>query len=88
MIGIVPETISLEQGENAVWFSNAGILKVEFDANRCPFLSNIFQAPEGVQLESGPVRAGANPGSYRYRFFLNDLASGHGEVVVRGKPRE
>jgi hypothetical protein len=87
-VGIIPESVVLEPGEQAMWFSNAGTLKVEFDANRCPFSSNILQAPAGVQLQSGPARPGVNPGPYRYRFFLNDMASGHGEVIIRAKFRE
>jgi hypothetical protein len=85
LVGIVPEAVVLESGEQAIWFSNAGTLKVEFDANRTPFPSNIYQAPVGIQVESGPVRAGMNPGSYRYKFFLNDIAAGQGEIIVRGK---
>jgi hypothetical protein len=45
----------------------------------------VFQAPPGVRLRSGPVRAGTNPGSYRYRLSLNDVVVGHGEVQLRGK---
>jgi hypothetical protein len=85
LVGIVPEAVVLESGEQALWFSNAGTLRIEFDANRSPFSSNIFQAPTGIQVESGPVRAGMNPGSYRYKLFLNDMAVGHGEIIVRGK---
>jgi hypothetical protein len=85
LVGIVPEAVVLESGEQAMWFSNAGTLRIEFDANRSPFPSNILQAPAGIQLESGPVRAGMNPGSYRYKFFLNDIVAGYGEIIVRGK---
>jgi hypothetical protein len=85
LVGIVPEAVALESGEQAIWFSNAGTLRIEFDANRSPFSSNILQAPAGIQLESGPVRAGMNPGSYRYKLFLNDAAVGHGEIIVREK---
>jgi hypothetical protein len=85
LVGIVPEAVVLETGEQTIWFSNAGTLRIEFDANRSPFSSNILQAPAGIQVESGPVRAGMNPGSYRYKLFLNDAAVGHGEIIVRGR---
>jgi len=32
------------------WLSDAGNLRVEFDANRCPFSSNVFQVPAGMRL--------------------------------------
>lgn len=75
----------LESGDQAIWFSSASTLRVEFDANRCPFPSNIMQAPAGVQMESGPVRAGMPPGSYRYKLFMNDNAVGQGEIIVRAR---
>jgi len=85
LVGVVPETIVVDPGEQVVWYSNAGNLKVEFDAQRCPFASNVFQAPPGVRLSSGATRPGLNPGSYKYRLSLNDQVVGHGEVLVRGK---
>jgi hypothetical protein len=85
MVGLLPETIVIDPGEQVSWFSNAGNLKIEFDSQRCPFSSNVFQAPPGVRLSSGAARSGLNPGSYRYRLSLNDVVVGHGEVLLRGK---
>jgi hypothetical protein len=85
MVGLLPETIVIDAGEQVSWLSNAGNIKLEFDAQRCPFSSNVLQAPPGVRLSSGPARAGLNPGSYKYRLSLNDVVVGHGEVIVRGK---
>lgn len=85
LVGVLPEVIALDPGDQAVWFSNAGNIKIEFDPQRCPFNSNVFQAPAGVRLMSGTVRPGTNPGSYRYRLFLNEVIAAQGEVLVRGK---
>lgn len=85
LVGVIPEVVVLDTGDQAVWYSNAGNLKIEFDPQRCPFSSNIFQAPPGIRLASGPARAGLNPGSYRYRLLLNDVVVAHGEVLIRAK---
>jgi hypothetical protein len=85
MVGVLPEAIVIDPGEQVTWFSNAGNIKVEFDPQRSPFASNVFQAPPGVRLSSGPARPGLNPGSYRYRLSLNDVVVAHGEVLLRGK---
>ena len=85
MVGVLPESIVIDAGDQVVWFSNAGNIKIEFDAQRCPFSSNVLQAPPGVRLMSGPTRAGLNPGSYRYRLSLNDVVVAHGEVILRAK---
>jgi hypothetical protein len=85
MVGVLPEAIVIDPGEQVVWYSNAGNIKIEFDAQRCPFSSNILQAPPGVRLMSGPPHAGLNPGSYRYRLSLNDVVVAQGEVILRGK---
>ena len=85
MVGVLPEAIVIDPGDQVVWFSNAGNLKIEFDSQRSPFASNIFQAPPGVRLSSGASRPGLNPGSYRYRLSLNDVVVAHGEVILRGK---
>ncbi|HUJ31384.1 MAG TPA: hypothetical protein VLY23_08900 [Candidatus Acidoferrum sp.] len=85
VVGVIPEVIVLDPGDQVTWFSNAGNLKIEFDPQRCPFSSNVFQAPPGVRLLSGPPRAGLNPGSYKYRLSLNDAVIAHGEILVRGK---
>jgi hypothetical protein len=85
LVGVLPEVIAIDAGDQVVWFSNAGNIKVEFDPQRCPFASNVFQAPPGVRLSSGSARPGLNPGSYRYRLSLNDVIVAHGEVLLRGK---
>lgn len=85
MVGILPEVIALDPGDQAVWYSNAGSIKVEFDPQRSPFSSNVFQAPAGVRLMSGSARPGINPGSYKYRLFLNEAIVAQGEVLLRGK---
>ena len=85
MVGVLPEAIVLDPGDQVVWYSNAGNIKIEFDAQRCPFSSNVLQAPPEVRLASGALRAGMNPGSYRYRLSLNDVVVAHGEVILRAK---
>jgi hypothetical protein len=85
MVGLLPETVVLDPGEQVVWYSNAGNLKIEFDPQRSPFASNVFQAPPGVRLASGAARPGLNPGSYKYRLSLNDVVVGHGEILLRAK---
>jgi hypothetical protein len=85
LVGVLPEVIAIDAGDQVVWFSNAGNIKIEFDPQRCPFASNVFQAPPGVRLSSGTARHGLNPGSYRYRLSLNDVIVAHGEVLLRGK---
>jgi hypothetical protein len=85
LVGVLPETVVIDPGEQVAWLSNAGTLKIEFDPQRSPFASNVFQAPAGVRLLSGAARPGLNPGSYRYRLALNDVVVAHGEVLVRSK---
>jgi hypothetical protein len=85
MVGVLPEAVVIDPGEQVVWFSNAGNLKIEFDSQRCPFSSNVLQAPPGVRLSSGAARAGLNPGSYKYRLSLNDAIVAQGEIILRGK---
>jgi hypothetical protein len=85
IVGVIPEVIALDPSDQAVWYSNSGSIKVEFDPQRSPFSSNVFQAPAGVRLASGPVKPGTSPGSYRYRLFLNDSILTQGEVLLRGK---
>lgn len=85
LIGVIPEVVALDPGEQVTWFSNAGSVRIEFDPQRCPFSSNVFQAPVGVRLSSGPVRPGAKPGSYKYRLAVNDVVIGHPEVLLREK---
>ena len=83
LVGLIPEAVVLDPGDQAVWYSNAGNLKIEFDPQRCPFSSNVFQAPPGIRLLSGPVRPGTNPGSYRYKLSLNEAVVAHGEILLR-----
>jgi plastocyanin len=85
VVGFIPQAVVVDPGDHVSWFSDAGNLKLEFDANRCPFASNIFQAPEGIRLLSGPVTPGTKAGSYKYRLFLNEQMIGRGEVIVRDK---
>lgn len=85
LVGVLPEVIAIDAGDQVVWFCNAGNLKIEFDPQRCPFASNVFQAPPGLRLSSGTARPGLNPGSYKYRLSLNDVIVAHGEVLLRGK---
>jgi hypothetical protein len=83
LVGVLPEIAVIGPEEQVVWLSDTGNLKIQFDANRCPFQSNVFQAPQGRQLHSGPPRPGTNPGSYKYRLFLNDQPIGSGEIILR-----
>jgi hypothetical protein len=85
LVGLIPEVVVLDSSDQVVWISDAGSLRIEFDANRCPFSSNIFQAPAGMRLLSGPARPGTKPGSYKYRLWLNDQMVGRGEVILREK---
>ena len=85
MVGVVPEVIVIDPSDQIAWFSNAGNMKIEFDAQRCPFPSNVLQAPPGVRLLSGAVRPGTNPGAYRYRLSLNDVVVAQCEVLLRAK---
>ena len=85
LVGVLPEVVVLDPGEQVEWISNAGNIKVEFDPQRCPFSSNVFQAPPGVRLVSGPTRPGLNPGSFKYRLSLNDAVVAQGEVLLREK---
>jgi hypothetical protein len=85
LVGVIPEVTVIHPGEQVVWVSDAGALKIEFDPNRCPFSSNVFQAPPGMRLLSGTPRPGTKPGSYKYRIALNDQVIAHGEVVLREK---
>ena len=85
LVGLVPEAVVVEKGDQVVWMSDAGNLRVEFDTNRCPFGSNIFQAPVGMRLLSGPSLPGAKAGTYKYRVWLNDQLVGRGEVLLRDK---
>jgi hypothetical protein len=85
LVGLIPQAVVLDVGDQVSWMSDAGNLRVEFDVNRCPFGSNIFQAPIGMRLLSGPPRVGIKAGTYKYRVWLNDQMVGQGEVILREK---
>ena len=85
LVGLIPQTVVLDDGDQVSWISDAGNLRVEFDVNRCPFSSNVFQAPAGMRLLSGPARPGIKAATYKYRLWLNDQMVGHGEVILRDK---
>ena len=85
LVGFIPQAVVLDPGDQVSWISDAGNLRVEFDPHRCPFSSNIFQAPAGMRLLSGPPRPGTKEGSYKYRLWLNDQMVGQGDVILRGK---
>lgn len=86
VVGILPEVIAIYPDEQVTWVCDAGTLKIEFDPKRCPFGSNLFQAPAGMQLHSGPPRPGTKSGFYKYSIALNDQKIGTGEVLVRDRP--
>ncbi len=85
LVGLIPEVLVIQSDEQVVWVSDAGQIKVEFDPKRCPFSSNVLQAPAGVRLLSGPARPGSKPGSYKYRLWLNDQPISTGEILLREK---
>ena len=85
LVGVIPEIVVIGPSDQVVWLSDTANLKIEFDPNRCPFQSNVFQAPPGRQLQSGPPRPGINPGAYKYRLWMNDQQVGQGEVILREK---
>src|SRR5215831_13813362 len=72
LVGLIPQAVVLDPGDQVSWISDAGNLRVEVDANRCPFSSNVFQAPSGIRLLSGPARPGSKAATYKYRLWLND----------------
>jgi hypothetical protein len=37
LVGVIPQVVVLGPGEQIVWLSDAGTLRVEFDPKRCPF---------------------------------------------------
>ena len=85
LVGLVPQVVVIDEGDQVSWISDAGNLRVEFDVNRCPFSSNVYQAPAGMRLLSGPPRPGSKAATYKYRLWLNDQLVGHGEVILREK---
>jgi len=85
LVGLIPQVVVIDENDQVSWISDAGNLRVEFDVNRCPFSSNVFQAPAGMRLLSGPPRPGSKAATYKYRLWLNDQLVGHGEVILREK---
>jgi len=85
LVGMIPEVVVVHADEQVAWFSDAGNLKVEFDPKRCPFSSNVFQAPPGMRLLSGTPRPGTKPGTYKYKLSINEQTIGIGEVIIREK---
>ncbi len=85
LVGVIPEAMVIGPSDQVAWVAGEGRLKIEFDANRSPFASNIFQAPAGMRLLSGTPRPGTKPGSFRYRLWLNDQWIGSGEIILREK---
>ena len=83
IVGLFPDVIVLTSVDQAEWVAPSATLRVEFDPHRCPFSSNVLQAPAGMRLLSGPPAVGAKPGSYKYRVALNDVVIGTGEVLIR-----
>ena len=83
LIGVVPETIVVGPRDQITWYTDAGNLKIEFDPKRCPFPSNVYQAPPGMRLISGTPRLGAKPGSYKYKIIIEDMVIARGEVILR-----
>lgn len=85
LVGLIPQVMVIQPDDQVAWLSDAGGLRVEFDPNRSPFTSNVFQAPAGMRIQTGSPRPGTKPGSYRYRLWLNDQIVGSGEVILREK---
>ncbi len=85
MVGVFPREMVIGLTEQVTWVSDAANLKIEFDPKRCPFGSNVMQAPPGVRLLSGPPVAGTKPGVYKYRVFMNDVAICTAEILIRDR---
>jgi hypothetical protein len=83
LIGVVPETVVVGPRDQVTWYTDAGNFKIEFDPHRCPFSSNVYQAPPGMRLVSGPARLGAKPGSYKYKIIIEDTVIARGEIILR-----
>ncbi len=83
IVGLFPDVLVLSAGDQAEWVAPSATLRIEFDPKRCPFSSNVFQAPAGMRLLSGPAVVGVKPGSYKYRASLNDVVVATGEILIR-----
>src|SRR5437762_12041456 len=71
LVGLFPQTVVLDPGDQVSWISDAGYLRDEFDVIRCPFSSNVFQASAGVRLLSGPARPGCKALTHKCRVVTN-----------------
>ena len=78
LVGLIPQTVVIDPNDQVSWISDAGSLRVEFDVNRCPFSSNIFQAPAGIRLLSGPPPEKQRRRISSMSLKLAELASGCG----------
>ncbi len=85
LVGVIPEAVVIGPSDQVSWVASEGQLKIEFDPNRCPFSSNIFQAPAGMRLLSGTPRPGNKPGVFKYRVWLNNQFMGSGEIILHEK---
>jgi hypothetical protein len=85
LVGLLPQVVVLDSGDQVCWVSDAGRLRIEFDPNRCPFSSNVYEAPADTRLLSGPPRPASKSGAYKYRLWLNDQLIGNGEVILKEK---
>ena len=47
MVGVLPEAVVVDPGDQVVWFSNAGNLKIEFDSQRSPVRLEHFSSAPG-----------------------------------------
>src|SRR5260370_7282938 len=61
LVGLIPQVVVLDEGDQVSWISHAANLRVEFDVNRCPFSSNVFQAPPAIPSLTPPPRPATNP---------------------------
>ena len=62
LVGVLPEIVVIAPDEQVVWLSDTGTLKIQFDPNRCPFQSNVFQAPARTPTAERPPAPGHEPG--------------------------
>src|SRR5262249_34357031 len=83
LVGLIPDAVVVGPADQVCWVAGEGRLKIEFDPNRCPFSSNVFQAPAGMRLLSGTPRPATKPGLFKTRAWLNDQMIGPGEILVR-----
>ena len=85
LVGLIPQVVVIEEGDQVSWISDAGNLRVEFDVNRCPFSSNVFQAPAGMRLLSGPPRPGSKAARHAWTGDGTPPHRGTGGIILREK---